>query len=414
MQTALVILLALLSLAGAACAVYFGVVIRRVLLVLARTPRLRDGLTETAEGVGPPTVCVIVPAHNEARVIEKAVHSILAQDYAALRVVFALDRCTDDTRAIVERAGAGDPRVEIVEIDACPAGWAGKTHALREGVARSRAAESTDVLLFLDADTEMSPACVRAAVGLMRARGVDLVSLLGELTRDRWYERVVQPMTSVELMRQHPLYRVNRERDRTSFANGQFLLFRKAAYEALGGHARVKDALLEDLAFARALKADGRPWVVALAGPMLRCRMYGSWEAFGRGWRRIFIESARRRPDRLRRYGRRVRLAYTALPVAALAALVTGAIGVAGDTGAVARVGVVAGSIGLGVWLLAMTLALRAQGAGIGAALLTPIGAWLTGGVLAEAARDLEENRGLVWGGRVYTDLTPGSSTPDD
>lgn len=395
-----------LALAGAATAAYFAVAIRRIMLSLRVTPRLAAYAARPVVSE-PPTVCVVVPAHNEERVIGRAVRSILAQDHPSLCVVFALDRCTDGTRAILDRAAAGDERVEIVEIDSCPDDWAGKTHALGQGVARSSAARAADLLLFLDADTEMAPSCVRSAVALLTESDSDLVSLLGRLSRDRWYERIVQPMTSLELMRQNPLFRVNRAHSRTSFANGQFLLFRRSAYQAIGGHARVKDDLLEDLAFARALKQDERPWVVALAGTMLRVRMYGSWDAFHRGWKRIFIESAYRRPERLRVYARLVRIAYTLLPTLSLMALVSGAIAVTDGGGVAAVAALGAGGVGLGAWLVAMTMALAAQGASVASLIASPVGAWLTGGILAEAAVDLELNRPLPWGGRVYTDLAP-------
>jgi len=395
-----------LALAGAGTLAHFVVALRRLWLSLRVTPRL-DGYTDRdAAGLG--RVCVIVPAHNEARVIERVALALVAQDHPALRIVFALDRCTDETRAILERAVAGDGRVEIIEIDECPEGWAGKTNALRVAAEESAAARDADLLLFLDADTEPAPSCVRAAAALLEEGGHDLVSLLGRLSFRRWFERVVQPMTSLELMRQNPLSRVNRPRDRTSFANGQFMLFRRSAYEALGGHGRVKDELLEDLAFARALKADGRSWVVALAGPMLLVRMYGSWPAFCAGWKRIFIESVNRRPDRLRAYARRVRLAYAVAPalsligvVAASAALARGA----GGAGPVVALAACAG--GLGAWLLFLLGTLGAQGAPAVSLLASPAGAWLTGRILRGAAEDLERNRGVRWGGRLYTDLAP-------
>lgn len=387
-------------------ALSFAFAVARILAALAATPRLADFVDQPAPAT-PESVCVIVPAHNEERVIAHTVRSIIAQDHPSMRVVFALDRCTDGTRAIIGAIIGADPRVEIVEIGSCPEDWAGKTNALRTAVARSHAAATADFLLFVDADTEMAPATVRAAVALIEELRVDLLSALGELARERWYERIVQPMTSLELLRQHPLDRVNRGRVRRAFANGQFMLFRAESYHALGGHGRVKDDLLEDLAFARALKNTGGSFAVALAGPMLRVRMYGSWDSFRRGWKRIFIESARRRPTRLRAYARRVRVAYVLLPICAAAALAAGAIGSALGVGSVAAATLVAGAVGVGTWIVAMTLALRAQGAGFGSVLASIVGGWLTAGILNEASQDLENNRGVRWGGRLYTDLTP-------
>ncbi len=157
-----------------------------------------------------------------------------------LRVVLALDRCTDDTASLARAAVADDERFEFVEIDACPADWAGKVHAIHAGVTRSRGAADADYLLFADADTEFAPGCIAASLALMRDRDLDLLSLLSTLTHRTWFERVVQPAATMELMRQFPLTLANARKDRRPFANGQFLLFTRNAYEEIGGHAAVK------------------------------------------------------------------------------------------------------------------------------------------------------------------------------
>jgi chlorobactene glucosyltransferase len=75
-------------------------------------------------------------------------------------------------------------------------------------------------------------------------------------------------------------------------ANGQFMLFRRSAYEAVGGHEAVRGHLVDDVALARALRErgekvrnrNGRGWVV--------CRMYedaaGVWEGFSKNLRAGF------------------------------------------------------------------------------------------------------------------------------
>jgi cellulose synthase/poly-beta-1,6-N-acetylglucosamine synthase-like glycosyltransferase len=181
----------------------------------------------------------VVPAHNESRVIAACVRSLRTETYPQLRVVFALDRCTDDTAALVRAGIAGDGRFEIVEIDACPDDWAGKVHAAHTGVTRSRGAQGADYLLFADADTVFEPGCIAASLALMRQRKLDLLSLLSTLTHDMWFERVVQTAAAFELMRQYPPIRANGLKKRRAFANGQFMLFTRDTYDAVGGHAAV-------------------------------------------------------------------------------------------------------------------------------------------------------------------------------
>ena len=284
----------------------WGLIGYRVQRTMRILPTLRFG--QTLAAADPPTgrVCVVVPAYNEARVIGGLVASLRAETYRQVRYVLALDRCTDDTAALARAAIAGDERFEIVEIDACPSDWAGKVHAVHAGVTRSRGAADADFLLFADADTLFSPGCIASALALMRERKLDLLSLLSTLTHDTWFERVVQTAAALELMRHFPLTRVNGvDGRRRAFANGQFMLFRRDTYDAIGGHEAVKDALLEDLALARRVDDGTRRLGVFMADGLFHCRMYADWPQFRRGWKRIYTEAASRRAKRLSTWSNR-------------------------------------------------------------------------------------------------------------
>lgn len=393
----------LVVIAGAvSCAVYYGVVVCRMMAVSRWLPGLDAGLAHGPSG-GWPAVCVVVPAHNEADVIEHIARSLAAQDYANLRVVFALDRCTDATPALVRRVVGGDGRFEVLENDACPPGWAGKVHVVHKAVRGSRAAAGAAYLLFADADTVFAPGCVRAAVGLACARGLDLVSVLPRLMCETWYERIVQPAAGFELVRQYPLDKVN-TRDGVGgrpFANGQFMLFRREAYEALGGHESVKDELLEDLAFARAVRKAGRAFGVFEAGGLLRCRMYRSWPAFRKGWKRIFQESARRRPDRLAKWSWRLRATGAVMPLAALCAVVSGAV-IVGRDAPMGWALVATGAVGVAMFAVVVVRLQSKQEGSVWWAVAHPLGAWVAGGVMSEAGRELRGGVRTSWGGMDY------------
>ena len=258
-------------------------------------PTLRLGQRLSAND--PPTgpLCVVIPAHNESRVITDCIRALRNETYAQMRVVLALDRCTDDTATIARSVIAGDERFEIIEIDSCPDGWAGKVHAVHTGVTRSPAAQDAEYLLFADADTVFEPGCIGASLALMRHRKLGLLSALSTLTYNTWFERVTQMATGFELLRQYPLPRANGIGGRRAFANGQYMLFERKAYDAVGGHGAVKAALLEDLALARLVARSERDAGVFLADGLLHCRMYADWASFRRGWKRIFTEAANRK-----------------------------------------------------------------------------------------------------------------------
>lgn len=366
-------------------------------------PTAPDGLALPEARDPAETVCMVVPVHNEEGSIGRLVESVRAQDYPHLRVVLCLDRCTDGTAGAARRAVAGDARFSIVEIAQCPDGWAGKVNAVVRGVDCPAARES-DLLLFVDADTSLDPACVRASVALLKHRQVDLLSLLTTLTGHAWYERVVQPVAGYELLRQFPLTRVNRRSNPRAFANGQFMLFRREAYEAVGGHAAVHDELLEDMALARRVVASGRFLGLFDARGLLTSRMYDSWPAFREGWKRIYTECARLKPVRLRKAAMTVRMAGTVLPLAgvcnlavSLALLVQDAPGPA-----LGRWGLALACAGLAACLLMLLVGYRLVRRPLWAALTYPVGAWQVGGILAEAASDLDRGIPTRWAGREY------------
>jgi cellulose synthase/poly-beta-1,6-N-acetylglucosamine synthase-like glycosyltransferase len=387
------------------CAVYYTVVAVRVWRTHRILPTARDGATMPLPPGDPPSVCVVIPAHNEAGEIAGLVHSLLAQEYPSLSIVLALDRCTDQTEALAREAAAGDPRIEIITIDHCPDDWAGKVHAVHSGVQRSSAARSADLLLFADADTRFDPQCVRATVALLYARKLDMLSLLSTLTNGAAFERIAQPAAGLELVRQYPLDRLNRPGSQVRFANGQFMLFRRETYEQIGGHEEVRHELLEDLGFARVLRQPrhAKEFGCLMADGMLGCRMYEDWPAFRRGWKRIYTEAARRRVAHLRKDAWRLRMIGVCLPLISDAAFLAGiALWIWADDRPLTIAMLLCGLAGGIAFLAAMFQIYRMQRIPVIWSLLYPLGAWKVAGILSEAAADLIAGRKTVWGGREY------------
>lgn len=414
MPMPLVISLVGLCILSAGLGVYWGVVLGHVVRTSRRVPTARAGLSMTIgeqvpgaglPGASLPSVCVVVPAHNEEASIAGVARALLAQDYAGLRVVFALDRCTDGTRRVLESTLAGDARAEIVEISSCPEDWAGKVHAIWRGVQDSAGAKLAGVLVFLDADTRPKPECVRACVGLLQQRGLALLSLLSTMTGEAWFDRVVEPAAGMELIRQYPLERAN-EPDaskRRAFANGQFIMITKDAYQRIGGHERVRHALLEDIEIAREVARAGLAAGMYLADGLHECRMYESWTQFQSGWERIYIESCNRRPERLRAFAVRVRVTGVWMPLASIVCIAIGLLArriYPGDPLPMIALGL--GIAGLVMMFIGLLAAYRMSRTPMWAVVGYPIGAWMTGTILRNAAETLRRGGKTRWGGREY------------
>lgn len=373
--------------------VFWAAVWRHVGVIAKNPPTVRDGLSRSEPSNGWPRMSIIVPVHNEQRVIEACAVSLLAQDYPNLEVILVLDRCTDATRELLTPY-EHDPRLVIIENDHCPNDWAGKCNAARLGAGRA----SGEWLVFTDADTEFDPALSRAAVSMAIDRDSPLLSLLSSLTYQATHERVAQPVATMSLMRMFPLVRHSKRKPRP-FANGQYMLFQRSWYEKLGGHAAVKDDLLEDLAFARLVHRHDAQTTVLLADGMLRCSMYDSLEAFQRGWKRIFIEACRRKTMRLRKRALGLFVLGIASPLAQVAAIGAAVL----MENRPLQLAILITAIGS---VLVQTASLvriyQLNGAPRWAVMAYPIGCWIVARLMADAARDLTHRRPVVWGGKQY------------
>ena len=384
---------------AAATALYWGFVFGRLVRVSRHTPELRDGLRLA---IVDEMVSIIVPAHNEARVIERMVTSMRAQQDMKIELIVVLDRCTDDTYDRLVAAADEDSRVRVVVNEACPEGWAGKCNAAAVG-----AAEATGKwLLFTDADVRFDPGVVRAAVSIAAEKNVDLLSAYTRLTSGHWWEMVVQPPAAITLLRMFPPDRVNHEERPRSFANGQFMLFRRDAYDRLGGHASVKDDLLEDLAFAKAVHRTGGRVRVVHSDTMIQTSMYESLEDLLSGWRRIFIESCHRDVRRLNR--NMIRVAGSGLgPVASVLGVLMGGISMGQGHQWIGIAGIVGGICGVAISTVTLGVIFGRGGMPRIGILGWPIGCLLVAGTLRGGAVDLAKGRPIRWGGREYV-IEPG------
>ena len=380
--------------------VYWIAVAVLVRLTSNTIPTARAGIAIAERKTPTQSVCVLVPCHNEAGNIATLIESLKEQDYDRLRVVLMLDRCTDDTLGVAKAAIGTDARFEIIEITACPDDWAGKVHAAYSGYTRSAHANRSDVLLFTDADTWLDPACVRGCVALLDDRGLDFLSLFSTLNVGTWYEKLVQPITAFELARQFPLLRVNRDdRKRRAFANGQFMMFTRKAYDEIGGHERVKEAVLEDIRFAQVILHMGLHGGLLLADNMLKCRMYDSWEEYVRGWKRIYTESANREVRRLKRYAMRTTLMCSVLPMCALGLVILSVV--AGEESS-RGIGIFIGLFGFFGWVIGLEAVYRVSKVPIWLIPGALIGAVLTSRIFRIAAKELVEGTPTQWGGKSY------------
>jgi chlorobactene glucosyltransferase len=221
-------------------------------------PRVRKVDFETAaldfELGRAPLVSVLVPARNEAqRILAKSLRSMLAQDYPAYEVIVVDDRSSDDTLSILNEIAAGDNRLKVVSGTPLPEGWLGKAWALHQAAQVSRG----QWLLATDADMIFSSDALSQSVSVVVREGYDALSLIPALGSQGFWERVVMPVAGWSILMLYPFWRVNSPRSKVALGAGGFFLIRRTALDQVGGYAAVRREVVEDVATARLLKANG-------------------------------------------------------------------------------------------------------------------------------------------------------------
>ena len=200
-----------------------------------------------------PRVSIIVPARDEARRIEHAMRSLLAQQWPALEIVAVNDRSGDDTGAILDRLAAEDRRLEVVHVGDLPPGWLGKNHALHLGAGRARG----DWLLFADADVVLDPGLLGRVLRYAHERGFDHVALAPEL---RLPGLLLEAFSAGFIVSFNAFLKPWKARDPKSarfVGIGAFNLVRAVSYRAAGGHEPIRLRPDDDIKLGKLLKRAG-------------------------------------------------------------------------------------------------------------------------------------------------------------
>jgi chlorobactene glucosyltransferase len=237
---------------------------------------------------GRPSVSVIVPARNEVVNIVACLRSLTRSDWPDFEVIVVDDRSQDGTAELARSVPSGNAsRVEVMRGEPLPEGWLGKPWACRQGAERA----TGQLLLFTDADTTHGRDLLHRAVAGMEEEDADLMTVVGRQLMGSFWERLVQPQIFMLMLFRFPNFeRVARNRRwRDAIANGQFLLFRREAYEAIGGHEVVRDEVAEDLALAQHVKRAGLRLRIRSAERSLATRMYRSLGHLVEGWSKNII-----------------------------------------------------------------------------------------------------------------------------
>lgn len=263
--------------------------------LITRAVRQRSVLASVPVSTGDPDdnaprVAVIVPARDEAANIGPCVESLSAQQYSPdrLSLIVVDDDSSDDTPAIVAKLAQRDHRITLLHTPPLPPGWKGKVHACCAGAAA--APRDAEWLCFLDADMRAAPRALASAVVAAADSNLDLLTLAPRHQLESFAERLMLPCGLYLLGFYQNLARIQAPDSDQVVATGQFMLIRRTAYDAVGGHAPVHDEICEDLELALLMKRQGHRVLLMDGNSLLSTRMYTGWATLWPGFAKNLVQ----------------------------------------------------------------------------------------------------------------------------
>jgi 4,4'-diaponeurosporenoate glycosyltransferase len=226
-------------------------------------------------------ITVIIPARNEEMNLPALLKSLPKPGAGALEVLVVDDGSMDATAAI-----AAQHYATVVTSLPLPQGWTGKNWACHQGSLAAR----NDVLFFLDADTRFLYRGFKAIAQYFAALPPNAaLSLLPFHRTERWYEELSLFFNILMAMGAGGFSRVD-----SPHLFGPSLLLRKSLYERAGGHAAVRQHILEHLEFASCLSMAGGELRTLGGRGVLETRMFPlGFSQLCESWKKAFASGAR-------------------------------------------------------------------------------------------------------------------------
>lgn len=224
-----------------------------------RLPWLRD--FAPAPDANCPAISLIFAARDEQEKLPGALATLVSLDYPKLEIIAIDDRSSDATAQILDDFAAQHHQLKVVHVRELPKGWLGKPHALQKGFEAS----SGEWIVFTDADVKFQRDALRRVVTLVRERGLDHLTLLGDVEVSGFWDTVLISFFGMGFQLASDPYNVSNPNSRAYVGVGAFQLLRRAAYEACGTHRRLAMEVVDDMKLGKIVKMAGLRSGVAVA-----------------------------------------------------------------------------------------------------------------------------------------------------
>ncbi|XTZ11069.1 MAG: glycosyltransferase [cyanobacterium endosymbiont of Rhopalodia yunnanensis] len=207
-----------------------------------------------------PSVCVVIPARNEADVLPVSLKSLLNQDYLGdFKIILVDDQSDDGTAEIAYKLATifnKTDRLTVISGELLSSGWSGKLWAMEQGIKYIKEQNlHPDYILFTDADIEHHQTNLRELVGKSQQENLALTSLMVRLRCQSIWEKFLIPAFVFFFEKLYPFLWVNDPHHKMAAAAGGCILIRQDILEQMGGLEIVRQALIDDCSLAAAVKS---------------------------------------------------------------------------------------------------------------------------------------------------------------
>ncbi len=225
-----------------------------------------------------PLVSILLPARNEEKTIVNCAKSLLNQDYENYELIVLDDNSTDKTLELLKTLKIKYPELKILKGKPLPNDWLGKHWACHQLSSEAKG----QYLLFTDADTKHSPEALTKTISIMENKKLDMLTGFVKEKLLSFGEMLTVPFIGWVIFAIMPLIFGYLTKLRIFSATvGQFMLFRRDAYDDIGGYESVKNDVTDDMALGRKIQKTGKKWRLYDLTDLVSCRMYNNFkEAF--------------------------------------------------------------------------------------------------------------------------------------
>jgi chlorobactene glucosyltransferase len=225
-----------------------------------------------------PFVSVIIPVRNEEARIRQCLDGITGQSYPQDRyeIIVMDDDSSDHSRDIILSYKNFHPNLKLLRSGAIPDGWGGKSFANH----RASKMATGEYLIFMDADVFTEADLLQRVMNHVVKHELDVMSIIPFRILRSFAEKVFLTPLFITIAVAF--------RDKKVKLSGEYILFRRGAYESIGGHAAIKSTVSDDLDFAAILEKTSFRCDILFAEKWASTRMYLDFSSIYEGISKLY------------------------------------------------------------------------------------------------------------------------------